>query len=146
MKKLALILAFISLGASANDELIKEKVGSISELYSDGYGKLVPDTIKSQILKNETGQSCVNLISFFMEGFSGGNNSSQFLVFLSCSNNRNGELNILGVHPLYHFRNSYDLTTAVYKEKVITINSSQDSISFTNKSSIWWSPIKQNGI
>jgi hypothetical protein len=146
MKKLAVVLAFLSFGASANEDSIKKRVGAISELYSDGYAKLLPESIKNQTLKSENGKSCVNLVSFFMEGFSGGNNSSQFLLFLSCSNNGNGEPSILGVHPLYHFRNSYDLTTATYKEKVITISSPKGNINFTNKSSIWWAPIEQNGI
>ena len=148
MRLLALLLIILSFNVSADsgqDSIIK-KVKEVSELYSDGYAQVVAKSIEYRSLRDESGKSCVNVASFFMEGFSGGNNSAQFLLFLSCSKNNNGELSVQGIHPFYHFRNHYDLSTASYQDRTITIASPEGSIGFTSKHSIWWSQIEQNGI
>lgn len=148
MKLITLLLMTLSLSvvADTGQQFINVKVKAVSELYSDGYAQLVTKSIKYRTLHNEGHKSCVNVASFFMEGFSGGNNSAQFLLLLSCTNNKNGELSVQGIHPFYHFRNHYELSTASYQGKTITIDSQKGSVSFTNKYSIWWSRTEQNGI
>jgi len=129
---------------------IRSQVEKVSTLYGDGKASLRVKTIQvKDVVDEETGY-CVTLVSFYMSGFSGGNNSSQFITFLKCKN-ENGdyapnvkfEKSIIGVHPFYHHRNKYDLESATYIGRIITINSPKGGVNFTNKYSIWWSQSEQ---
>ena len=123
--------------AAVNDQSIEDKVSAISKLYGDNYAVLLPKSIKTKKI-DEAG---VIVVSFHMEGFSGGNNSSQFIVFLNSESQ-----NVIGIHPYYHHRNYYDINSTTYSDKVITINSSNGVISFYRKYSIWLSSTEQIGI
>ncbi|PVZ72187.1 hypothetical protein [Pelagibaculum spongiae] len=123
--------------AALDDKGIKDKVRIISKLYGDNYAVLLPKSIKTKKMD----RAGVTVISFHMEGFSGGNNSSQFIVFLNSDSQ-----NVMGIHPYYHHRNFYDINSAIYSDKVITINSPSGVISFYRKYSIWLSSAEQIGI
>jgi len=131
---------FTAQAVEINDEIISQ-VKKVSSLYGDGNASLNIKSLKAlDVIEPDKG-SCVTLVSFYMEGFSGGNNSAQFIVILNCDN-----ANVMGVHPFYHQRNKYDIKAATYKNKTIKIPSPKGSISFTNKYSIWWSQSEQVGI
>ena len=132
---------------------IRSQVEKVSELYGDGKASLRVNTIKVKDVVNEKTGYCVTLVSFYMSGFSGGNNSSQFITFLKCRSktgdyepNFKFNKSIIGVHPFYHHRNKYDLDSATYIDRIITINSPKGAVNFTDKYSIWWSQSEQIGI
>lgn len=132
---------------------IHSQVEKISLLYGDGQASLRLKTIQVKDVVDQKTGYCVTLVSFYMSGFSGGNNSSQFIALLNCKSATGDyepsfkfEKNIIGVHPFYHHRNEYDLESATYVGRIITINSPKGSVNFTNKYSIWWSQSEQIGI
>jgi len=131
---------FTAQAVEINDGIISQ-VKKASNLYGDGNSSLIIKSLKAvNVIEPDKG-SCVTLASFYMEGFSGGNNSSQFIAFLNCNNTK-----VMGIQPFYHHRNKYDIKSATYKNKTISIPSPKGSISFTNKYSIWWSQSEQIGI
>jgi len=146
-----LIVSPSCLAETHNDKVI-EQVQMISTLYGDGFAKLLSNTIETKKLQSPKG-SCVNIASFHMEGFSGGNNSAQFIIFINC-HRQNGDpesskkfvKNVIGVHPFYHHRNTYDIESAVFNKNEITISSPKGDVSFYKKHSIWWAGVEQNGI
>lgn len=150
-----LFLLFITLTASAGEvtDEITSQVKSIASLYGDGQAGLVEKSIQVREVTELKGQNCVTLVSFYMGGFSGGNNTSQFIVFLKCRG-KVGDVDptsqfnksVIGIHPFYHHRNKYDIHSARYENRVITIASPKGEIEFTNRYSIWWSQREQKGI
>lgn len=149
---LSIILLSLASLVSATDETnnVKAHVLKISELYGDGHSQLLINSIETKKLTNSKTGYCINITSFGMEGFSGGNNYSQFIVFLKCNSNAgdsNGNLNesenkwhVIGVHPLYFHKDSLDLSTANYDEHTVSINikTNKKTYTFTSKESIWW--------
>ncbi|MCP4326201.1 MAG: hypothetical protein GY787_31070 [Alteromonadales bacterium] len=138
---LGFIFTVFTAQAVVIDDGIISQVKKASNLYSDGNASLNIKSIKAADVIESDKRSCVTLVSFYMEGFSGGNNSSQFIAFLNCNHTK-----VMGVHPFYHHRNKYDINSATYKNKTICIPSPKGSISFSNKHSIWWSQSEQIGI
>lgn len=148
----SIILLSLSSLVSASDgtSTLKEQVLKISELYGDGFSKVIDSSIETQKVTSAKTGYCVNLISFAMEGFSGGNNYSQFIVFVKCksktgdsngsSDIRANKLHVMGIHPLYLHRDSLDLSTASYEDRIVSIStkSNKKVYSFTSKKSIWW--------
>jgi hypothetical protein len=117
--------------AALNEAEIIEKVHSISKLYGDGFATLVSKSLRTKTLKDSKG-NCVSITSFHMEGFAEGNNAAQFIVFINCHRlNGNPEStqafakNVIGIHPFYQHRNTYDVDSAEYNENAneITISS-----------------------
>lgn len=132
--------AFTAQAADINDKIVSQ-IEKTSVLYGDGNASLnLKSLISVDVIEPDKG-NCVTLVSFYMEGFSGGNNRSQFIVFLDCHSSK-----VMGVHPFYHHRNKYDIKSATYKNRTITIPSPLGEIRFSNKYSIWWSPSEQIGI
>ena len=147
-----LILASSSHAALVGDDIIA-MVNKISELYGDGQASLVKKSIIVKEVYKENSNSCVTLLSFSMEGFSGGNNTAQFIAFLTCQQpekaadaNHVFQRRVVGVHPFYHHRNRYDVSSAVYENQQVVISSPAGKVSFTNKFSIWWSQTEQLSI
>lgn len=145
----AFLLLVVSGVSHASDEYIafKSQIESVAELYGDGYAKFLPNSIKTIDVTNAENGYCVTLVSFYMEGFSRGNNAAQFIVFLNCRSKK-GDYdendrfvkNVIGIHPFYFFRDSLDLSTASYSGRLVSIKSKKGNIkNFTNKGSIWWS-------
>jgi len=138
---LGFIFTIFTAQAVENNDGIISQVKKASNLYGDGNASLNIKSIKAVDVIEPDKKSCVTLVSFYMEGFSGGNNSSQFIAFLNCSNTK-----VMGGHPFYHHRNQYDIKSATYKDKTISIPSPKGAINFSNKHSIWWSQSEQIGI
>lgn len=147
-------LLFLFLSAPALAEEVSPEIFSqvekIAQLYGDGYAFLEKQTVQVKDVIEPQNGYCVTLVSFYMSGFSGGNNSSQFIAFLKCrgktGNYDTGSefvKSIIGIHPFYHHRNKYDLASAKYNGRVISIDSPIGQISFTNQHSIWWSQNEQ---
>ncbi len=146
-----LVISLSCFAKTHNNEIIKQ-VHTISKLYGDGFAKLLSKTIKTKTLQSAKG-ACVNIASFYMEGFAGGNNLAQFIVFINCKrqngvpeSNKKFVNNVIGIHPFYHHRNTYNIGSAVYNKNEITISSPKGDISFYRKHSIWWSAVEQNVI
>jgi len=142
---LVVSLSTLSHAQPTSNEILS-KVKNISNLYSDGHASLVEKSIQFKDVINPKNGLCVTLVSFFMEGFSGGNNTSQFIAFLNCqnSNKERGEntqvvKNVIGIHPFYHHKNIYDINSAKYSNKSIVIDSPSITVHFSKKHSIWWS-------
>ena len=147
MKKLILLLnilvSFGCFSAEIPPELSKQ-IDSISGLYTDGFASVVQKSIETKELRSAK-NACINLLSFYMEGFSGGNNSAQFIVFINCTR-VNGDptstkeylQNVVGIFPFYQRRNHYQINSATFENGVVSISSSKGVVSFKQESTLWW--------
>lgn len=141
--------------AETIDAFYRDKITHIADLYGDGQASLVNKSFRHSTIVSTTSNAseCVNLVSFVMEGFSGGNNSAQFIVFFSCRSGK-GDADstkaltpsVTGIHAFYHHRNYYDIQSATLSGNSITINSPKGEATFSRKYSIWWSGNEQMGI
>jgi hypothetical protein len=150
------IFIYSALANASNTETdLNAQIKEISQLYNDGYATFLPNTIRSKVVIDVKTGSCVKMATFFMEGFTQGNNISQFVVFFRCKK-VNGDYDtdykhkesVTGVFPIALFKNSLDLNTAAYSSmNTISIKSkSGNKVIDFHHTGRWWQQKQQIGL
>lgn len=147
MRPLIILLNFLVSFGCFSAEIppkFSKQIDSIAGLYNDGFASVVKKSVAIKEVRSDK-NACINLLSFYMEGFSGGNSAAQFIVFINCTrvngdptSTKEYEKNVVGIFPFYQRRNHYQINSATFEDGVVSITSPQGLVSFKQDNSLWW--------